>query len=136
MRFFITIVVFLFTVGFGLSQSIGGYTVDDKKSINEKFIDSDRIGRLFENGEIFVSKPYPNPAKDELNFSYDLYDSNSSASITISNILGEDIYWVSLSSHENAITIDLKNFDPGIYYYSLFLKEKDLRITRKFLIKN
>ena len=70
---------------------------------------------------------YPNPFVNELTVNYKLQNNN--ATLTIFNLIGENIYTTTLS--ENSTQLSLTNFDKGIYFIKIIDGENSL--TKKIV---
>lgn len=81
-----------------------------------------------------LSNAFPNPASAQVNFEYTLPASVAKARVKITNLLGTTIYDQPLDRNDGKITIDVSNFNDGIYFYSLLLNNT-ATTTRKFIVK-
>jgi len=79
----------------------------------------------------YLSKPYPIPALNDIYFDYHI---DSPAEINIYDITGKTILKKLLNTSQNKMGISIKNFKPGIYYYSLIMGDKKIK-TDKFIVK-
>lgn len=80
-------------------------------------------------------KLFPNPAKDKLFMEFNATN-RGNAQLEISSLIGSLVYShsYSLSSGSNKLEINVANFNPGIYMYSL--KTKDKNFTGRFTISH
>ena len=102
---------------FGKDHSLSGWNCS---STNLKEIDYD-------------IQIFPNPTKESILFSFknkNLFSFN----LSIYDNLGKKVHWSNYNSHEQ-ITIDVSDFNNGIYHYMLGCTTQNLKITGKF-IKN
>lgn len=89
---------------------------------------------LFENEVIRISKIYPNPASEQVGFSYHLNDHQADARIILRNILGKEIATFRLESSSEKLNIPVREYVSGMYFYTLSVNGQNI-ITRKFLVK-
>jgi len=79
----------------------------------------------------YLSKPYPMPAINFINFDYNI---DGPAEINIYDITGKAVLKKIITPIQNKVQIPIKNFNPGIYYYSLIMGDKKIK-TDKFIVK-
>lgn len=84
--------------------------------------------------DIYFSDAYPNPANNSTTIAYSLPKATNTASIRISNILGSKISEYSLEDLNGRKSIDISNFNEGIYFYSLIINNK-IYFTKKLVVK-
>lgn len=76
---------------------------------------------------------YPNPAKNTINIAYNSANPQNSA-IAIYNVLGEKLDEIAtLNSRDGVASINLANYQAGVYFYSLLINNKTT-ITKKFMV--
>jgi len=80
---------------------------------------------------ITTNKAYPNPATSIINIDYKLNKGN--AQIALYNILGVSVYEQPLSDHEGTAKINVSDFAPGIYFYTIKIDGKTVE-TKKVVI--
>jgi len=80
---------------------------------------------------ITKNQAYPNPATSVVNINYALNKSN--AQISLYNILGVSVYEQPLDSQEGTATINISDFAPGIYFYTIKVDGKAVE-TKKLII--
>lgn len=117
----------------GVSQII--YTFWDKNNPNDNVsvtIDYDIATSIeLNNAQVnYLSKPYPIPATNFINFDYYI---DGPAEINIYDITGKIVSQTVLKQQERQIKIPVENFHSGIYYYSLLINNKKT-ITNKFVV--
>ena len=79
-----------------------------------------------------IGSVYPNPAKEFTSIKYAVEDFNAST-IVISNELGQVIEEQKLTKNKGAIRLNTGAYQPGIYFYSLFVDGLKLS-TKKFIV--
>ncbi len=118
----------------GVSQII--YTFWDKNNTSDKvsvtvnydITTSIELNNLQTN---YLSKPYPTPAIDFINFDYYI---DSPAKISIYDITGKKVLNNTLYPTQNKVVLPIKNFKSGIYYYSFIINNKKIK-TNKFIVQ-
>ncbi len=85
--------------------------------------------------DVYFSDAYPNPASNNLSFSYALPKQTATAKITICNILGAVVADVELNDLSGKKTINTNELKEGIYFYSLIVNDK-IFYTRKLVVKH
>jgi hypothetical protein len=83
--------------------------------------------------KISVSNAYPNPARDQVSFDYDLPHSVSDASIRIQNLLGSVVKEVQLRDASGKVTLDVNDLNDGFYFYSI-TANNEIIDTRRLVI--
>ena len=71
---------------------------------------------------------YPNPSNGKFVIAL---DANAKYDVTITNVLGQTVYATSTNTMET--TIDLSNFDKGVY--TVELKNNDATFTEKVIVE-
>jgi len=78
---------------------------------------------------------YPNPATSSVTVKYDINMPHfSSADLVVKNLMGATLYSTPLAYTSDKVVIDLSNFSPGIYFYSIQQGGKTL-LTKKLIVK-
>ncbi len=67
---------------------------------------------------------HPVPARDMLNLSYDIGSTESPGLFQIYDLSGRSVHAETLSQVDHSICIDLSHLHPGMYYYTLSLREQ------------
>ncbi len=89
---------------------------------------------LFKNNQIRISKFYPNPVHNFANIDYELIESIK-AKVRIQNLVGGIEAEYNLAKDNNRVTINAYDFDPGTYFYTLFIDDDPI-VALKLLIKH
>lgn len=100
------------------------YTVEDdaaKKSI-------------FSSDEVKINDVYPNPVVDFAIVDYNLLKEDAKAKIVIHNVLGSVVGEYELAYLENKLKIKTEDFNPGVYFYTLYIDNEGV-MTRKMIIR-
>ncbi len=64
-------------------------------------------------------KLYPNPASNCLNIAYQISESNSDATLTIYDVLGNQIMNIILPASQTVKSIGISKLSEGVYFYSI-----------------
>lgn len=79
-----------------------------------------------------ISRAYPNPASDQVTFSYSV-PTNQESFIVIQDLIGSVKMQIPLDANQNEVMVDLRSFSSGIYIYSLLVEGRTIT-TRKLNI--
>jgi hypothetical protein len=77
---------------------------------------------------------YPNPARNQVSFDFELPSGLQSASIRIFNMLGKKVSEVAINSGMRRVAIPVHEFGEGLYFYSLVINGETTS-TRKLVIQ-
>ncbi len=88
----------------------------------------------FDYKEIILSDVYPNPSNRIAQFDYEYKNQNAKAKITLSSFIGNPIAEYELDPERNTLTINVADFKPGFYFYTLILDNKNI-VTKKLHVK-
>lgn len=103
-----------------------GFYFDDLK-VNVVY-GSTGIENLTENGA-FLGNSYPNPTKNNATINYVLPINTISASLVLTNTLGQVISKTPITSEKNKITISTHLLEQGIYFY--YIESENNRTSSK-----
>ena len=81
---------------------------------------------------ILVSKAFPNPANNSVNFNYNL---NTNGYITIHDVTGKQVANIELSEGIDKATFNTSNINDGVYFYNVYI-DGVKTTTNKFIIKH
>lgn len=99
-------------------------------SVTERTIE----GVLYSSDNLELSDVFPNPVSETAVFNYQLKDNSKEAKIVIHNVLGSVAGEYILSSFENRLKVDMENYNPGVYFYSLYLDNEGVA-TKKLVVR-
>jgi hypothetical protein len=77
---------------------------------------------------------YPNPARNQVNFDYELPSGIQSASIQIFNMLGKRVSEMQINPSMRNVSIPVHDLGEGLYFYSLVING-ETSMTRKLVIQ-
>ncbi len=89
----------------------------------------------FAKSDVHFSDAFPNPASNNVSFTYALPKQIATAKIAIRNLLGSMVTEVELNEQNGKKTINTGNLKDGIYFYSLIVNDK-VFYTRKLIVKH
>lgn len=67
----------------------------------------------------YVSDAYPNPAKDQVRFSYRINNSYTDAFVEVRSLTGAVVDQIEISGTQGVAELNLEAFHSGAYFYSL-----------------
>ncbi len=88
----------------------------------------------FDYKDIILSDVYPNPSVRMAQFDYSFKNKSVKARISINSFIGNPIADYELDPERNTLPINVSDFNPGIYFYTLFLDNKNI-VTKKLVVK-
>lgn len=84
----------------------------------------------YTNNKISVSNPYPNPAKSQTSFNYQLPANATNASIKIHNLLGSVVKDVQLTGQSGKVNVNVNDLNDGVYFYSVVVNNETYETKR------
>ncbi len=84
----------------------------------------------YTNNKISVSNPYPNPAKSQTSFNYQLPANTTNASIKIHNLLGSVVKEVQLTGQSGKVSVNVNDLNDGVYFYSVVVNNETYETKR------
>jgi len=81
---------------------------------------------------ILVSKAFPNPANNSINFNYNL---NTNGYITIHDVTGKQVANIELSKGIERATFNTSNINDGVYFYNVYINGVKTT-TDKFIVRH
>jgi hypothetical protein len=110
------------------------------ENIRENFIVEARYAALtapkseFAHKDVKLSEIYPNPSSRIAQLDYQLVNPKAKAKITINSFIGNPIAEYELDPERNSLIINVSEFQPGVYFYTLFVDNKNV-VTKKLQVK-
>ncbi len=88
----------------------------------------------YENEEISLTDVYPNPSQRIAQIDYEIKDFGVEARIAINSFIGNPVASYDLNPEINTLVINVSDFNPGVYFYTLFVDNKNI-VTKKLVVK-
>ncbi|WP_074226916.1 T9SS type A sorting domain-containing protein [Algoriphagus halophilus] len=88
----------------------------------------------FDYKELTLSDIYPNPSNRIAQLDYQLKYPNVQAKIAINSFIGNPVAEYQLDPERNSLVINVSDFNPGVYFYTLFVDNKNI-VTKKLVVK-
>jgi hypothetical protein len=78
---------------------------------------------------------YPNPAKELLNFNYNIKDEYNNAEFSIFNLTGSVVYDSKLTAQTGKVSIKLDKLPGGVYFYKVIIDGRIDKTEKLVIIK-
>ncbi|WP_144606800.1 T9SS type A sorting domain-containing protein [Algoriphagus algorifonticola] len=88
----------------------------------------------FDYEDLTLSDVYPNPSNRIAQLDYDFKNEKAKAKITINSFIGNPVAEYELDPERNTLVINVSDFNPGVYFYTLFVNNKNI-VTKKLVVK-
>jgi hypothetical protein len=88
----------------------------------------------FTHKDIKISEIYPNPSSRIAQLDYEIVNPKSKAKISINSFIGNPIAEYELDPTRTSLVINVTDFQPGVYFYTLFVDNKNV-VTKKLQVK-
>ncbi|MBA4299044.1 MAG: hypothetical protein C0433_02895 [Cyclobacterium sp.] len=88
----------------------------------------------FTHKDIKLSEIFPNPSNRIAQLNYELVNPKAKAKITINSFIGNPIAEFELDPERNSLVINVTDYQPGVYFYTLFVDNKNV-VTKKLQVK-
>ncbi|MFC3879292.1 T9SS type A sorting domain-containing protein [Algoriphagus namhaensis] len=88
----------------------------------------------FTHDAISITDVYPNPSQRIAQIDYEIKDQDVKARIAINSFIGNPIQSYTLDPERNTLLINVSDFNPGVYFYTLFVDNKNV-VTKKLVVK-
>lgn len=126
----------------GIASTRGSFELifSNPENIRENFIVEARYevsaesSSEFFHKDIQLSEIYPNPSNRIAQLDYELVNSDTKAKITINSFIGNPIAEYELDPNRTTLLINVSDFQPGVYFYTLFVNNKNV-VTKKLQVK-
>ena len=89
---------------------------------------------LYSSDALVMNEIYPNPVREFAFIDYTIYDSDTEVKIVIHNVLGSVAGEYKLDHLEKELKIPAKEYNPGVYFYTLYLNGDGV-ITNKIVFR-
>jgi type IX secretion system substrate protein len=120
-------VKFLF---YNLSNTNESVEAEINYTVKEKVKD----GILFASSVVQFSDVFPNPVREKAIFNYTYFNPEKEARLVIHSVLGSVISEFDLSPYESQLSIPVENYNPGVYFYTLYIDNEGVA-TKKMVIR-
>lgn len=84
--------------------------------------------------DISIGSAYPNPSSRSAQIDYEYKNPNVAAKITINSFIGNPVAEYTLDPTQKNIVINVTDLNPGVYFYTLFVDNKNI-VTKKLVVK-
>ncbi|MHA7131214.1 T9SS type A sorting domain-containing protein [Algoriphagus namhaensis] len=88
----------------------------------------------FEHEAIKLTDVYPNPSNRIAQIDYTIKDRDVEARIAINSFIGNPVQSYKLDPDRGTLLINVSDFNPGVYFYTLFIDNKNI-VTKKLVVK-
>ena len=126
----------------GIAETRGSFDLFfvNAENIRENFVVEARYtvasgsGTDFLHKDIKLSEIYPNPSNRVAQLDYELVNPKAKAKIAINSFIGNPIAEYDLDPDRSSLVINVTDFQPGVYFYTLFIDNKNV-VTKKLQVK-
>ncbi len=126
----------------GIAETRGSFDLFfvNAENIRENFVVEARYevasgsGTDFMHKDIKLGEIYPNPSNRIAQLDYELVNPKAKAKIAINSFIGNPIAEYELDPERNSLAINVTDFQPGVYFYTLFVDNKNV-VTKKLQVK-
>jgi hypothetical protein len=91
-------------------------------------------GLLYSSKTVDLSDVYPNPVTEVAIFDYRIKNDSKAAKIIIHNVLGSIAGEYELNPFEQQLKVSVENYNPGVYFYSLYIDNEGVA-TKKLVVR-
>ena len=91
-------------------------------------------GKLYTSLNVDLDDVYPNPVTEVAYFDYLIKNDSKEAKIIIHNVLGSVAGEYKLNPFEQQLKISVEDFNPGVYFYSLYIDNEGVA-TKKLVVR-
>lgn len=88
----------------------------------------------FDYEDLSLSDVYPNPSNRVAHFDYLIKNRSAVARISINSFIGNPVAEYQLDPERNTLQVNVSDFNPGVYFYTLFVDNKNI-VTKKLVVK-
>jgi Secretion system C-terminal sorting domain len=98
--------------------------------VGEKAVES----LLYSSSTVDLTDVYPNPVREMAIFDYVIKNDSKEAKIIIHNVLGSVAGEYKLNPFEQQLKVSVENYNPGVYFYSLYIDNEGVA-TKKLVVR-
>ncbi|GAB3647440.1 hypothetical protein GCM10028791_09420 [Echinicola sediminis] len=84
--------------------------------------------------DISIGSIYPNPSNRIAQIDYQIKNPNANIKLVINSFIGNPIEELTLSPQQKTLLINVSDFNPGVYFYTLIVDGKNI-VTKKLVVK-
>jgi hypothetical protein len=84
--------------------------------------------------DISLGSVYPNPSNRIAQIDYEYKNPNVNAKISINSFIGNPVAEFELDPSQKTLVINVADLHPGVYFYTLFIDNKNI-VTKKLVVK-
>ncbi|WP_137402419.1 T9SS type A sorting domain-containing protein [Echinicola rosea] len=84
--------------------------------------------------DISFGSVYPNPSNRIAQIDYQIKNPNANIKLLINSFIGNPIEELTLSPQQKTVLINVSDFNPGVYFYTLMVNGKNI-VTKKLVVK-
>ncbi|GMQ28286.1 T9SS type A sorting domain-containing protein [Algoriphagus confluentis] len=106
----------------------------DNFIVEAKYEVEAEVANDFFHKDIQISEIYPNPSNRVAQLDYEIINPKSKAKISINSFIGNPIAEYELDPTRSSLVINVADFQPGVYFYTLFVDNKNV-VTKKLQVK-
>jgi len=126
----------------GISETMGSFELVfvNSEALRDLFVVEARYAvtsdpkAAFSHKDVKLSEIYPNPSNRVAQLDYTLVNPKVKAKISVTSFIGNPIAEYELNSNNNSLVINVSDFQPGVYFYTLFVDNKNV-VTKKLQVK-
>jgi len=100
------------------------YNIEEKKEKN----------LIYNSDDLRINDVYPNPVSEYAIIDYNILNREVEAKVILHNVLGSVVGEYQLPFLENKVTIKTNEYNPGVYFYTLYI-DNDGVMTRKLIVR-
>lgn len=109
--------------------------VQDKTCVTTTFIISNANDIANYKNDIELKSVAPNPVVGLSNFTYSIPGNPNNARVVIYNMVGSMVKDIPLSSNKGVVVIDGRDFEVGVYFYSLIIDGQNTATKRMIVAR-
>jgi hypothetical protein len=84
--------------------------------------------------DISIGGAYPNPTNRMAQIDYTIKNPKAVVKISINSFIGNPVAEYQLDPLQKSLVINVADFNPGVYFYTLFVDNKNI-VTKKLVVK-
>jgi hypothetical protein len=121
----------------GIAETLGSFdlvfvnseALRDFFVVEAKYSVSSEPKTDFSHKDVKLGDIYPNPSNRVAQLDYTVVNPKSRAKITVTSFIGNPIAEYELDPTRNSLVIHVADFQPGVYFYTLFVDNKNVVTT-------